>query len=359
MHLLALRIAVSCHARVPRRRKVIAAIGAGLLVTTAAAAGNAIARTDSDGAPQRPALTTSRVDPRSSNPGLEAPLPEPPGTTERVSVADDETQGNGASGGASAILSSAKANQAISADGRWVAFVSASTDLIPGSPRPAGGVYVRDRQSGATVAVPWVDGRSFPAGITAAEPAISGDGTVIAFTAIVTASASAVLLAPTTTPYVLAWDRQTNTTAVVSVDSNSQPTPGWQPSISADGRYVAYTMWAPPDTTPPILSNLTANPTHIGGCTGPASSTISVTATDPDDAVSAVTLYYTPNGGSTSSQPMSPVGSNVWQGTITLDPNWSPGQITYWVQGTDSHGNTSTPLYPSSANILTMDSCIL
>jgi hypothetical protein len=350
---------MSRRAGVQRRINAVALAGIGLLIALAAAAGTAFARTHGDGAPERPALTTQRVDPRSPNSGLEAPLPDPPGTTERVSVADDGTQGNGASGGVSAILPSAKANQAISADGRWVAFVSASTDLIPGTPQPAGGVYLRDRQSGTTVAVPWLDGRSFPSGITAAEPAISGDGTVIAFTAIVTSSASRALLAPTTTPYVLAWDRQTNTTAVVSVDSNGKPTPGWQPSISADGRYVAYTMWAPPDTTPPILSNLTANPTHIGGCTGPASSTISVTATDPDDPVSTVTLYYFPDGGSTTSQPMSPVGSNVWQGTITQDSSWFPGQVTYWVQGTDSHGNTSTLVYPSSANVLTLDSCIL
>ena len=84
-----------------------------------------------------------------------------------------------------------------------------------------------------------------------------------------------------------------------------------------------------------------------------------MTATDPDDPVSTVTLYYFPDGGSTTSQPMSPVGSNVWQGTITRDSSWSPGQITYWVQGTDSHGNTSTLVYPSSANVLTLDSCIL
>jgi hypothetical protein len=238
--------------------------------------------------------------------------------------------------------------------------VSAATNLIPGSAHPAGGVYVRDRQSGTTVAVAWLGGGAFPAGISGAEPAISGDGGVVAFTAIVSPRSSRTLLVPTTTPYVLAWDRQANSTALVSVDSQGQPAPGFQPSVSADGRYVAYTRWAPGDTTPPNLSNLTANPTNVQylPC-GPESSTISVTATDPDDTVSAVTLFYAPNGGSTSSQAMSAQGSNVWQGTITLAQGWSTGQITYWVQATDSHGNTSPSLFPSSSNTLTLNDCIV
>jgi hypothetical protein len=236
--------------------------------------------------------------------------------------------------------------------------VSAATNLIPGSAHPAGGVYVRDRQSGTTVAVPWLGGGAFPAGISGAEPAISGDGGVVAFTAIVSPGSS-ILPASTTTPYVLAWDRQANVTTLVSADANNQPTPGFQPSISADGRYVAYTRWAQ-DTTPPTLSNLTANPTSLQylPC-GPESSTISVTATDPDDIVSAATLFYAPNGGSTSSQLMSPQGSNVWQGTITLAQGWSTGQITYWVQATDSHGNTSPSVFPSSSNTLTLNDCIV
>lgn len=333
---------------VPRRHNATL-IGVGFLLTLAAAAGTAIARTPAGGISQGPVIAAAPA----------PALPAPPGTTERVSIGGNGTQGNGAGGGVSGILASANGDQAISADGRWVAFVSAATNLIPGSAHPAGGVYVRDRQSGTTLAVPWLGGGAFPAGVSAAEPVISGDGGVVAFTAIVNPKSSNALPVPTTTPYVLAWDRQTNSTTLVSVDSQSQPTPGFQPSISADGRYVAYTQWAQ-DKTPPILSNLTANPTSLQylPC-GPESSTISVTATDPDDGVSSVTLFYAPNGGSTSSQAMSPQGSNVWQGTITLAQGWSTGQITYWVQATDSHGNTSASLFPSSSNILTLNDCIV
>jgi hypothetical protein len=301
---------------------------------------------------------------------LDAPsaLPTPPGTTQRVSVGADGRQGGADSGGASAAIESMNGNQAISADGRWVAFASAATNLIPGEPHPAGGIFLRDRQTGTTVAVPWVDGGVFPAAVTAAEPTISGDGAVVAFTAIVSNAAAARAVAISTkSPYVLAWDRATNVTELVSVDGNGRPTPGYQPSISADGRYVAYTRWFA-DTTPPVLSNLTTDGFPSGGqffvfgpgapCT-PHSATITVTATDPDDAVTGVTLFYQPNGGSVLTQPMSNVGGTTWQTTIAVADSWSTGQITYSVQGRDSNGNVSQPLTPAAGYVLSKGDCIL
>jgi hypothetical protein len=297
-----------------------------------------------------------------------APLPTPPGTTERVSVGADGRQGGAGSGGASAAIDSMNGNQAISADGRWVAFASAATNLIPGVPHPAGGIFLRDRQTGTTVAVPWVDGDVFPAAVTAAEPTISGDGAVVAFTAIVSNAAAARAVAISTkSPYVLSWDRATNLTELVSVDANGRPTPGYQPSISADGRYVAYTRWQV-DTTPPVLSNLTTDGFASGGqffvfgpgapC-APHSATITVTATDPDDAVTSVTLSYQPNGGGVLTQPMSNVGGTTWRTTIAVEDSWSTGQITYSAQGRDSHGNVSQPLSPAAGYVLSKGDCIL
>lgn len=297
-----------------------------------------------------------------------APLPTPPGTTERVSVGGGGRQGDAGSGGASAVLEGMNGNQAISADGRWVAFASAATNLIRGEPHPAGGVFLRDRQSGATVAIPWVDGGAFPGAVTAAEPAISGDGAVVAFTVIVTGqSGTTAVSLPTMNPFVLAWDRGTNLTELVSVDGNGRPTPGYQPSISADGRYVAYTRWYL-DTTPPVLSNLTTDGFPSGGqwyvfgpsapCT-PHSATITVSATDPDDAVTGVTLFYQPSGGGVESRAMSNVGGTTWRATVTVLDAWSTGQITYWVQGRDSNGNVSQPLFNASDYLLQKGECIL
>src|SRR5207247_3276224 len=81
------------------------------------------------------------------------------GTTERVSVASDGTQGNGKSG-----LLSFAFPPALSADGRFVAFVSFATNLVAGDTNGAPDVFVHDRQTGA------------PAGITVASSGTQGNG---------------------------------------------------------------------------------------------------------------------------------------------------------------------------------------
>src|SRR5947208_3196336 len=58
------------------------------------------------------------------------------GTTERVSVASDGTQGNSSSHFPS-----------ISADGRFVAFTSSATNLVPDG---SGYAFIHDRQTGTT-----------------------------------------------------------------------------------------------------------------------------------------------------------------------------------------------------------------
>jgi hypothetical protein len=294
-------------------------------------------------------------------------VPTPPATTERVSVGADGRQANDDSGGGSGLYEAMNPDQSISADGRWVAFASRATNLVPGEAHPAGGIFVRDRQADTTIAVPWVGGGPFPANATAAEPVISADGGVVAFTVVVSAAGTSAILATSTAPYVLAWDRATNLTEVVSVDSEGRPIPGYQPSISGDGRYVAYTRWFI-DTTPPVLSNLmtdgffSAGQYYVYGPAAPCTphvATISVTATDPDDAVASVTLFYQPTGSGALSKAMTNVSGGLWQATITVLDSWSVGQITYWVQARDSHNNTSPTLLNSSSFLLNKGSCIL
>jgi hypothetical protein len=339
-----------------RRRMVVT--GA-LVCALAAVAGPALARTTSAprlGAVDQVPRATSPVGPVQLD--VASPSPTLPGTTERQSVTNGGGQANSGSGGASSTLGSPRPDQAISADGRWVAFVSAATNLVPGPAHPPGGLYLRDRQNGTTTAIPWTNGGPFPANTTAAEPAISADGSVVAFTAVIHVTLSGGIVAiNTTTPYVLVWDRQSNMTQIVSIDSTGKPTAGWQPSISADGRFVGYTQWAPPDTTPPVLSNLMASPNDIGGCTG-MTSTISVTATDPDDAVSSVNLSFWPSGEATTTEPMVAKGGNLWQALISVQNSWTyNSQINYSVRATDSHGNTSAA-YPATPSTLVWDVCI-
>lgn len=61
------------------------------------------------------------------------------GTTERVSVSSDGIEGNGSSGPPS-----------VSADGRFVAFSSDATNLVPGDDNGVSDIFVRDRLRGVT-----------------------------------------------------------------------------------------------------------------------------------------------------------------------------------------------------------------
>src|SRR6266480_6716178 len=68
---------------------------------------------------------------------LATPAAAPAGTTELVSVDSAGNQGGGYW-------------PAISADGRFVAFISGSTNLVPGDTNEVPDVFVHDRQTGAT-----------------------------------------------------------------------------------------------------------------------------------------------------------------------------------------------------------------
>ncbi|MCA9771632.1 MAG: PD40 domain-containing protein, partial [Myxococcales bacterium] len=71
------------------------------------------------------------------------------------------------------------------ADGRFVVFVSAATELVAGDTNGEADVYVRDRVMGGTARVT-VNAAREGANKGSSEPAISGDGTTIAFTSFAT-----------------------------------------------------------------------------------------------------------------------------------------------------------------------------
>ncbi|MEV2237136.1 hypothetical protein [Micromonospora sp. NPDC049891] len=127
---------------------------------------------------------------------------------------------------------------AISADGRYVAFASTATNLVPGDANHAEDVFVRDRATGVTTRVSLAaDGTEAEAG--AGTPAISADGRYVAFVS------TAPLVSDDTnaTSDVFVRDRVTGTTGRISVSATGGPAGGGgnDPAISADGRYVAFT----------------------------------------------------------------------------------------------------------------------
>ncbi len=150
------------------------------------------------------------------------------GATTRVSVASDGTQANGGSGGGG-----------ISADGRFVAFVSDASNLVAGDTNNASDIFVHDRQTRATTRVSLAsDGTQSSA--ASVGPAISADGRYVAF-AFTSAASCCDPFAPFVPAHndVFVHDRQTGaTTPVRGV--------GWSDfaAISANGRYVAFTSGA-------------------------------------------------------------------------------------------------------------------
>ena len=125
----------------------------------------------------------------------------------------------------------------ISADGRYVAFHSFATNLVPGDTNGTSDVFVRDRQAGATERVS-VDALGGEPNGASQDPSISADGRFVAF------RCDATLVPMDTNAWtdVYVRDRLLGTTELVSVDSSGNVGNGYCyfPVISADGRYVAF-----------------------------------------------------------------------------------------------------------------------
>jgi Periplasmic component of the Tol biopolymer transport system len=150
--------------------------------------------------------------------------------TERISVASDGTQGDEDS-----------FSSAISADGRYVAFASDATNLVPGDTNGFRDVFVRDRQTGTTSRVNVASDGSQANHFTPGDGiAISADGRYVTFISF----ASNLVSGDTNGNYdAFVHDRLTGTTSLVSVSSTGVQGDvlGFgDMAISADGRYVAF-----------------------------------------------------------------------------------------------------------------------
>jgi hypothetical protein len=173
--------------------------------------------------------------------------------TQRASVASDGTEANGDSGYTTANPDLAIA---ISGNGRFVAFVSAATNLVPGDTNGLDDIFVRDTCVGApagctpttTLASVGIGGALARSG--SANPAISRSGRFVAFAS----SASNLVVGDNNN----SWDifvRDTcagvpagcvPSTARVSVDSSGAAgnADSLQPAFSGDERYIAFASMA-------------------------------------------------------------------------------------------------------------------
>jgi Tol biopolymer transport system component len=156
------------------------------------------------------------------------------GTTELVSVDSSGIQGNGDSGFAS-----------ISGDGRYVAFMSSASNLVANDKNGHWDVFVRDRSTGVTERVS-VGAAGFGGNADSGGPSISADGRYVVFS-----GAASNLVAGDTNGVsdVFLRDRTAGTTERISVDSSGGEAndDSWSdrgPLISSDGSLVVFSSRA-------------------------------------------------------------------------------------------------------------------
>ena len=177
---------------------------------------------------------------------------------------------------------------AISADGRHITFGSNATNLVPGDTNGRTDVFVHDAVTGTTTRVS-VDSTGTQANSSSFDPAISADGRHITF------ESSASNLVPGDTnisPDVFVHDTLTGTTTRVSVDSTGTQANGnsFEPAISADGRHIAFESFAsnlvPGDTNSTTDVFVRGNPVELCGVVFPTISGSGViTGTSGDDVI--------------------------------------------------------------------------
>lgn len=148
--------------------------------------------------------------------------------TARISVSTGGHQADGAS-----------ATPAISADGRYVAFTSAADNLVPGDRNGVADLFVHDLRTGRTQRV--ADG-------PAEDPALSGDGRYVVF------ATKAALVKGDDNGAADIYLRDLKTRRIERISTghaSSRPVfaLNYEPTISANGRYVAYST-AAPDAVP-------------------------------------------------------------------------------------------------------------
>jgi Tol biopolymer transport system component len=149
------------------------------------------------------------------------------GTTERVSVASSGAESFGNS-----------SHPSLSSDGRLVLFESSASLLVPDDLNGQSDAFVHDRQTGATVRVS-VNSNGREGNLQSAAGQISADGRIVAFASF---ADNLVSHDKNGSWDVFVRDLQTGQTSRASVSSSGAESTGvsFDPSISADGRFVAF-----------------------------------------------------------------------------------------------------------------------
>lgn len=156
--------------------------------------------------------------------------------TERVSVTSNSNQGFNASN----VSINAYYQSDISGDGRYVVFSTNAQGLVAGDTTNNFDVFLRDRYSNTTTLIS-SSGNGLPSGGDSYSPTISEDGRYVVFYSNGYIQATGLPDSGSSGVYV--YDRQNSTTTRIAdgtIEAPGNTTNSLKPSISADGRYIAY-----------------------------------------------------------------------------------------------------------------------
>ncbi len=266
-------------------------------------------------------------------------------TTERVSVATGGTQGNSESYEAS-----------ISADGRFVTFRSLASNLVAGDNNGAYDIFVHDRQTDTTERVSIATGGA-QGNDGSVDPSISADGRFVTFYSyasnLVAGDSNGII-------DIFVHDRQAGTTQRISVsdDGVQGNTNSFVPSISADGKHVAFFSYAtnlvPGDANgatdvfvwtnndaPVAQDDALSSVAEDSGQRSIAFSALTGNDQDVDGDTLTVTGVSAAVGGTASIS-----GSNV---LFTPTANFS-GEASFTYTVSDGHGGTDTAVASFDVN---------
>jgi Tol biopolymer transport system component len=134
--------------------------------------------------------------------------------------------------------------RSVSDDGRWITFASDGNNLVPNDLNGARDVFVRDLITGTNILISVATNGTATGNETSWEPVITPDGRYVAFTS----RASDLVDGDTNSKSdVFVRDLQVGTTTLVSVNTGGTG-PGnndsYSPSLSTNGRFVLFFSWA-------------------------------------------------------------------------------------------------------------------
>jgi Tol biopolymer transport system component len=125
---------------------------------------------------------------------------------------------------------------AVSADGNLIAFESLDPGLLPDDTNGLSDIFLRIRDSGLITRIN-MDSANTQANGDSFGPAMSADGRFVVFQSLASGLAGDANAAPD----ILLWERETGAVSrISSAGGSAGNAASWRPSISADGRFVAF-----------------------------------------------------------------------------------------------------------------------